>query len=553
MCAISSDYYTQTIGSFDPVGKVESLQTALLNSERSVKFSYNTLGELTDDGAHRYSCDSHYNRLLQDNVSIQVDSLNQLCGLEYDADGNPIQKNGLRLSYDALDRLVSIDFPNRSRISYTYDPFHRRLTKTQGSQTTRFLYDGNHEIGFEKRGELSIRILGETPQAEIGSAVAMRLEGIWCVPLHDLQGSVAALIDPKTKHSLEECLYTPFGESSRAISNNPWRYLSKHTDDETSLVFFGRRYYDPASGRFLTTDPKGYTDSSNLYTFALNDPFMQIDPYGLENEPSQMAGETFLSDAGMITVRTMRGAFTGAWNGFAHPIDSMSSIGNDLLFLGNSMVNGNTAMLSAAWLAMDWEERLHFGFFQSARIAGVGVAVAGLGELYQGARLGVMAAMAGGKTLLQMAERWGVKSSVGNVSAVETIVAKQLPNPYTGIQQASRYLREMGFSREKRLKVLQSFQPESIAMRHAGDAEFGLRYFQDSTRMAGPYLFETFPASRASLAIKPEWNTMTGFMQFQIRPGILYLEGRAASQGPYLMGGQIQKHIFNWREDLLIK
>lgn len=91
-----------------------------------------------------------------------------------------------------------------------------------------------------------------------------------------------------------------------------------------------------------------------------------------------------------------------------------------------------------------------------------------------------------------------------------------------------------------------------MTVRQACQSEYGLRYFSNPNRPAGNYLFESFPASRTSLAIRPEWNSMSGFKQFQIRPGTTILEGRASSQGPYLPGGQVQKTIINWHEDLIL-
>nr|NGX39879.1 putative deoxyribonuclease RhsC [Chlamydiota bacterium] len=56
---------------------------------------------------------------------------------------------------------------------------------------------------------------------------------------------------------------------------------SKRHDAETGLIYFGRRYYDPELGRFITADPEGYMDSANLYAFVLNNPLIQHDLYGL--------------------------------------------------------------------------------------------------------------------------------------------------------------------------------------------------------------------------------------------------------------------------------
>lgn len=128
---------------------------------------------------------------------------------------------------------------------------------------------------------------------------------------------------------------------------------------------------------------------------------------------------------------------------------------------------------------------------------------------------------------------------------------KSLPNPYTGIRQASQYLRDLGVPRADRIRILQSFEAQNMVIRQAGPSEFRLRYFSDPAKAGGSYLFETFPASRATLAIKPKWSTMSGFRQYQIRPGATILEGRAAPQGPYLPGGQKQTFVLDWSSDLI--
>jgi len=96
------------------------------------------------------------------------------------------------------------------------------------------------------------------------------------------------------------------------------------------------------------------------------------------------------------------------------------------------------------------------------------------------------------------------------------------PNPYAGVQEASAHLRDQGVPRDVRRKVLESFDVRTIGVRQAGASEYGIRYFDNVDALAkGRYLFETFPASRASLALDPQWNKMTNFTQWQIRPGAI--------------------------------
>jgi RHS repeat-associated protein len=51
----------------------------------------------------------------------------------------------------------------------------------------------------------------------------------------------------------------------------------------TGLVYARARWYDPSTGSFLSPDPMGYQDSSNLYAFAAGDPVNGRDPRGEEN------------------------------------------------------------------------------------------------------------------------------------------------------------------------------------------------------------------------------------------------------------------------------
>jgi RHS repeat-associated protein len=61
---------------------------------------------------------------------------------------------------------------------------------------------------------------------------------------------------------------------------NPWRWATKSLDKETGLVYFGLRYYDPATGQWLSREPLGEGESLNLYAYCHNDPINRVDVLG---------------------------------------------------------------------------------------------------------------------------------------------------------------------------------------------------------------------------------------------------------------------------------
>ena len=82
--------------------------------------------------------------------------------------------------------------------------------------------------------------------------------------------------------------YDAFGkvmtEGGSLKDANPIRFSTQYTDDETGLVYYGFRFYDPSKGRFLTRDPIGEAGGLNLYRFVGNDPVGRVDVWGLSGD-----------------------------------------------------------------------------------------------------------------------------------------------------------------------------------------------------------------------------------------------------------------------------
>jgi RHS repeat-associated protein len=103
-----------------------------------------------------------------------------------------------------------------------------------------------------------------------------------CFVAFDGNGNVAALTDGGSTNILAQYEYGPFGEVIRATGPmakaNPFRFSTKYQDDETDLLYYGYRYYNASTGRWLSRDPIFEAGGPNLYAFVANG--MGIDALG---------------------------------------------------------------------------------------------------------------------------------------------------------------------------------------------------------------------------------------------------------------------------------
>jgi RHS repeat-associated protein len=78
--------------------------------------------------------------------------------------------------------------------------------------------------------------------------------------------------------------YDAFGKATVAASatvTNNLRFAGQYYDSETGLHYNYHRYYDPRTGRYITTDPIGLEGGINLLSYVKNNPLIRIDPLGL--------------------------------------------------------------------------------------------------------------------------------------------------------------------------------------------------------------------------------------------------------------------------------
>lgn len=331
---------------YDPIGNVIENSVTDDQGTHHNQFFYDDLYQITSESGlanHTYLSDSHNNRLQKDGTKYSINNCNQLLhqgdtSYEYDLNGNLIKTTSSACSfeyrYDASDRLIEVILPDKT-IHYSYDAFNRRISKSINGEKTNFLYLGNKEVGTLNSDHkiIELRILGAgEDDSEIGASVAFELSQKIYVPIHDHNGNIVQLLD-EHGNVTDGYHYSAFGEEEIDGSTpNPWRYSSKRKDPETGLIYFGRRYYAPDIGRWITPDPKGFGDGPNLYAYVHNNPLIYVDLFGLFGQASASYSSSFTSYS------------ASSYGSYHNPTIRYSSLYQNSFFCRDSGYGCNTLM-----------------------------------------------------------------------------------------------------------------------------------------------------------------------------------------------------------------
>lgn len=317
---ISTDFFQDRVleGGYDPLENIKKRETVLDDETYTIDYDYNALAQLTLEKGeieHKYAYDSIGNRLQRDGSAYKVNGVNQLMEAEgavytFDPNGNLATKTiGTRTwTYQSnhLNQIVSIKDPDQNVVKFTYDPSGKRLTKRieakgKKARIFRFFYLGDTEIGcVDEKGVITELKVPSNPNNPEAPSIAVEIRKETYVPLYDLQGNIACLLDHQRRKVVETYRYSVYGEEEiinergKVVSDssigNPWRYRGKRVDKEVGLMYFGYRYYDPEVGRWISPDPAGDIDGPNLYAYARNNPMRYVDYFGLSSTIDENCG-----------------------------------------------------------------------------------------------------------------------------------------------------------------------------------------------------------------------------------------------------------------------
>jgi RHS repeat-associated protein len=203
---------------------------------------------------------------------------NQYSGNTYDGEGNPTSYSGYAMVFDPENHLTSFTQSGTTH-SYTYNGDDQCVSTFQTGATapTYSVYDGDHPF------------LQLASDGSVASVSDFGANGLFAKDGHfylwDPSGNACQRLT-----STGTVEYTRYVDAFGAVTNTDsitdsyggmggqWGYVM-----EGPFYRLGHRFYDPATGRFITRDPIGYDGGINLYGYVGNNPVDNIDPSGLED------------------------------------------------------------------------------------------------------------------------------------------------------------------------------------------------------------------------------------------------------------------------------
>lgn len=136
----------------------------------------------------------------------------------------------------------------------------------------------------------------------------------------------STVITAVTGGLINKTTYAPYGSEtlSQGSANVAYKFTDKEKDN-TGLIYFGARYYDPEIGRFITVDPM--KDGLNWYAYAANNPINNIDPNGFYTLYRVSGGRTCLENT--VTGELKMGTLYKVQMSFSNPVGVLVKTGLD--------------------------------------------------------------------------------------------------------------------------------------------------------------------------------------------------------------------------------
>jgi RHS repeat-associated protein len=284
----------------DHLGRIISINETAGSDIFNWSFVYDLSGRLSSASRNsvinNYAFDSNSNRIggniRGQNISASYDAQDRLISYNgatytFDPQGDLQMKSGsegvTKYMYSVYGELKHVALPNGSVIDYITDgESHRIAKKINGTMVKGYIYSGSAQIVGETDGSGTLvsqfvyASQSHSPDYMIKNGVNYRM-------IKDPLGSIRLVVNSGNGSIAQRIDYDEFGvvlaDSNPGLQ--PFAFAGGLYDQDTKLIRFGARDYDPVTGRWLSKDPIGFHGgSTNLYLYTRSDPVNFIDTDG---------------------------------------------------------------------------------------------------------------------------------------------------------------------------------------------------------------------------------------------------------------------------------
>jgi len=273
------------------------------SSGRTVNCTYDGIYRLTNEtitldsanhnGSVSYGLDPVGNRQTEGSSlsgipsgSWNFNADDELSSETYDSNGNVLSTGGKTFTYDSENHLTSM---NGSAVTIVYDGDGNRVAKTVNGVTTRYLVDDLNPTGYTQ-------VVEELVAGAVSRQYSYGLQrideyqligGTWTASFYGYDGGGNVRNLTNSAGTVTDTYeYDAFGNKWTVSGTTPNNYLyrGEEFDPDLGLNYLRARYYNPATGRFMSRDPENGipTDPETLhkYLYAGGDPVDKWDPSG---------------------------------------------------------------------------------------------------------------------------------------------------------------------------------------------------------------------------------------------------------------------------------